>query len=71
MNTRNGTITLSGAKSAKKDIEGRLRNSFQAILDRHGASLDEPNHEAVFKAMREANKLGYTNGFIRAKTAGK
>ena len=53
----------------KKDIEGRLRKTFIDILAQNEITHVEVGLdclERILKAMRAANKLGYTNGFIKS-----
>lgn len=58
------------AKSVdKKDIEGRLRKTFIELLAQQDITDLEVGldcMERILKAMRAANKLGYTNGFIKS-----
>lgn len=55
---------------SKSEIEERLRKTFIEFLENEGLSesdIGEENFEKVLKVMRSANKLGYTNGFIKSK----
>ena len=45
------------------DIEGLLLQKFDELLRAEGVELSPDQKEGVIKAMRVANKIGYTNGF--------
>ncbi len=55
--------------TSKADIEGRLRKTFIDMLERHNVDEIQVGKEClenIVKAMRDANRLGYTNGFIKS-----
>lgn len=61
-----------GKKHKTIDVESLLKAKFEELLTEEQLDrLPKEEYEAVMRCMRQANKIGYTNGYKKASMESK